>query len=121
MYSEAINIGPRERRKRRLLGLVAFNVGLAAAFALVVMDAPRWSRLVVFIPIWIGGLGLIQAREKTCISLAARGMCNMDASEESVADEKLREQLRRKARWINRRALITAAAITLLALVFPRF
>lgn len=65
MSSEAINIGPRERRKRRLLGVVAFTVGVATAFVLVVYDAPRWWRLIIFFPVWIGGLGLIQAREKT--------------------------------------------------------
>jgi ferric-dicitrate binding protein FerR (iron transport regulator) len=63
--SDAVNIGPREQRKRRLMGVVALTVGVAAVFALVVWDAPRWSRLVVFFPIWIAGLGLLQAREKT--------------------------------------------------------
>jgi hypothetical protein len=119
MSSEAINIGPRERRKRRLLGFVAFTVGVATAFVLVVYDAPRWSRLIIFFPVWIGGLGLIQAREKTCIALAARGTCNMDDGEESVTDRRLIEELRRKARKIHRRALVTAVAITLLALAFP--
>jgi hypothetical protein len=118
--SEACNIGPRERRKRRLLGFVALTAGVAAAFVLVVYDAPRWSRAIIFFPIWIGGLGLMQAREKTCIALAARGVRNMDAGEESIADESLAEQLRQKARHINRRALITAIAITILALAFPK-
>ena len=65
MLSEAANIGPRERRKRRVLGIVALTVGVAAAFVLVIYGAPRWSRAVVFFPIWIAGLGLMQAREKT--------------------------------------------------------
>jgi hypothetical protein len=65
MSSEAINIGPRERRKRRLLGVVALTVGVAVAFVLVVTDAPRWSRAIIFFPVWMAGLGLLQAREKT--------------------------------------------------------
>lgn len=65
MSSDAINIGPRERRKRRLLGVVALTVGVGLAFLLVVTDAPRWSRAVVFFPVWMAGLGLLQAREKT--------------------------------------------------------
>lgn len=119
MLSDAINIGPREQRKRRLLGLVALTVGVAAAFVLVVYGAPRWSRAVIFFPIWIAGLGLMQAREKTCIALAARGTCDMDAGEVSMSDAKLIGQLRDKARRINRRAIITALAITVMALVFP--
>jgi hypothetical protein len=119
MSSEAFNIGPRERRKRRLLGVVALTVGVGAAFVLVIFEAPRWSRAVVFFPVWMAGLGLLQAREKTCIALAARGVCNMDAGEEGIEDEALAERLRDKARRIHRRALVTAAAITVLALVFP--
>lgn len=120
MLTDAINIGPREQRKRRLMGVVALSVGVAVAFVLVVYGAPRLLRLVVFPLIWIAGLGLMQAREKTCVSMAARGTRNMDAGEESLDDENLTKQLRDKARRINRRALITAAVITLLALAFPR-
>ena len=65
MSSDAINIGPRERHKRRLLGVVALTVGVGVAFLLVVTDAPRWSRAVIFFPVWMAGLGLLQAREKT--------------------------------------------------------
>ncbi|MET0626694.1 MAG: hypothetical protein ABW250_27425 [Pyrinomonadaceae bacterium] len=62
---EEANIGPRERRKRRLLGIVSLTVGVGVAFLLVVFAAPRWWRLVVFFPLWMAGLGLLQAREKT--------------------------------------------------------
>jgi hypothetical protein len=119
MSAEAINIGPRERRKRRLMGVVALTVGVGLAFVLVIMQAPRWSRAVIFFPVWIAGLGLIQSREKTCIALAAKGKCNMDDGEASLRDESLIEPLKEKARRINRRALITAGAITLLALIYP--
>lgn len=114
-----MNIGPLEQRKRRLLGVVALTVGVGVAFVQVIYNAPRWSRLIIFFPIWIAGLGLLQAREKTCIALAARGMCNMDTGETSMVDGPLIEELRQKARRINRRSLITAAVITLMALVFP--
>lgn len=65
MLSDAINIGPREQRKRRLMGVVALTVGVGIAFVLVVYGASRWSRLIIFFPIWLAGLGLLQAREKT--------------------------------------------------------
>ena len=113
------NIGTREQRKRRLMGIVALTVGVAAAFVLVIFGAPRSLRLVVFFPIWLAGLGLLQARERTCIALAARGTCNMDAGEEKLTDDDLIEQLRGKSRLIHRRALITAIAITLVTLAFP--
>ena len=65
MLTEAINIGPREQRKRRLMGIVALTVGVGTAFLLVVYGSPRLLRLIVFFPIWLAGLGLLQAREKT--------------------------------------------------------
>jgi cytochrome c-type biogenesis protein CcmE len=65
MPSDAVNIGPNERRKRRMMGVIALTAGVGTAFMLVVSGAPRWSRLIIFLPIWLAGLGLIQAREKT--------------------------------------------------------
>lgn len=62
---DAANIGPRERTKRRMMGIVALTVGVSLAFLLVTLGAPRPLRLVVFFPVWIAGLGLLQAREKT--------------------------------------------------------
>lgn len=120
MLSDVTNIGPREQRKRRLLGIVSLTAGVGIAFVLVVMGAPRWSRLIVFFPVWMAGLGLMQAREKTCIALAARGTCNLDAGEEHIEDKQKVAALRAKARRINRRALTTAAAITLVTFVFPQ-
>lgn len=65
MTSDAINIGPGEQRKRRLMGLVALTVGVGLAFLMIVLGAPRLLRLIIFLPVWIAGLGLLQAREKT--------------------------------------------------------
>lgn len=62
---DVANIGPRERRKRRLLGIVSLTIAVGVAFVLVAFGAPRWSRLAVFFPLWMAGLGLLQAREKT--------------------------------------------------------
>jgi len=117
--SSAINIGPGEVRKRRLMGMVGLAAAVGLAFVAVFFGTPRWARVFVFIPAWVAGLGLFQAKEKTCIALAARGACNMDAGEESIEDENRIAQLRVKARQINRRALITAALITALTVAFP--
>lgn len=117
--TEVSNIGPRERRKRRLLGIVSLTAAVGVAFVLLAFDAPRWSRLVVFFPLWMAGLGLLQARDKTCIALAARGVCNMDAGEEPVLDGALAARLREKAAAVHRRSLLVAAAITTVVLLFP--
>ena len=61
----AVNIGPRERLKRRVMGIVFLVVGAGLAFLMVAYDAPRLFRAVVFFPIWMAGLGLFQASGKT--------------------------------------------------------
>ncbi len=114
-----INIGPREQFKRRLLGRVALIASVALTFALIAYGAPRFVRLVIFFPLWMAALGYFQAREKTCIALAARGTCNMDAGEQNIEDQMRKAKLRGKARRIHLRALIMAVALTLLILAFP--
>jgi hypothetical protein len=61
----AVNIGPRERMKRRVMGIVFLAVGAALAFLMVAYDAPRLFRAAVFFPLWMAGLGLFQASGNT--------------------------------------------------------
>lgn len=119
MTEDVCNIGPRERRKRRLMGYVSLAVTVGVAFVLLTLGAPRWSRAVIFIPAWLAALGLLQARERTCIALASRGLRNLDAGEEEIDDPGLAASLRESARRVHRRALMTALAVTLVTLAFP--
>jgi hypothetical protein len=59
------NIGRREIHRRRLMGLVSVGAAALLGFALIGYDAARWWRLLIFLPLWMAGLGLLQAREKT--------------------------------------------------------
>ena len=59
------NIGPRERRKRLLMGVGMLAVGAASALALIATGVPRAWRIGLFFPFWMGALGIFQAREKT--------------------------------------------------------
>ena len=65
MGNSACNIGYKEQAKRRFFGLVAMAVAAAFAFGAIYFQAPRWSRALIFVPLWIGALGLLQAKEKT--------------------------------------------------------
>jgi len=61
----AENIGPRERRKRVMTGVLSLLVGLAAFAALLALGAPRVWRLGLFLPFWFGALGWFQAQGHT--------------------------------------------------------
>jgi hypothetical protein len=63
--TELVNIGPKEIRKRLVIGIVM--VALAVVLAVVFSHAGRsrgWY-LTLFLPFWMGILALSQARKKT--------------------------------------------------------
>ena len=45
--------------------MIALGAAAALAALLVGMHAPRIWRSTVFLPLWIAGLGVFQARDKT--------------------------------------------------------
>ena len=59
------NIGPDERRKRLVSGILAALVALVLLALLLLLDAGRLWRLLLFGPLWGATLGFFQHREKT--------------------------------------------------------
>ena len=60
-----MNIGPKESRKRLILGVVMLAVGIGIGTALIFTDLNRWWRTILFFPLWLAALGFFQAKEKT--------------------------------------------------------
>jgi hypothetical protein len=65
MTVDAVNIGPNETRRRRLIGIVMLVAGVAAAAFCAVTGVGRPWRLLLLLPFWLAGYGLLQARAKT--------------------------------------------------------
>ena len=68
MYEPAVciaNIGPQERRKRMIFGMVGLGVALLILAVLVFAGWDRWWRLFLFVPFWGGLSGILQARGQT--------------------------------------------------------
>jgi uncharacterized membrane protein (UPF0136 family) len=59
------NIGPRGQAHRLRFGMVGLGVAVVLAMVFLVLGVPRGWRAVVFVPLWIGALGVFQARDKT--------------------------------------------------------
>jgi hypothetical protein len=113
------NIGPRERARRVGVGVVSLGVGLLLAALLIATGVGRPWRLVVFGPIWVGAVGLFQAREKTCVALVARAERNMDGGVEAVSDPAELAQLKAQARRVHWWSLAVAAILSAVVFAMP--
>jgi len=60
-----MNLGPKEIRKRLMMGTVAFVLGIGVFVALVLAGVNSWWRIGLLLPFWMATLGFFQAKEKT--------------------------------------------------------
>jgi hypothetical protein len=65
MTAAVRNIGPAQRRRRRVRGVVMLGVAVAALVALETLRAERGWRLALFVPFWLAALGVFQANAET--------------------------------------------------------
>ena len=63
--AELANIGPREIRKRLLMGDAMLAVGFVLAVIFTHAGVSRGWYAALFLPFWMGTLGISQARKKT--------------------------------------------------------
>ena len=61
----AINIGPNERAKRTRTGWIMLILAAAITAVLLFLHAPRLWSAVIFLSLFLSGLGFFQAHEKT--------------------------------------------------------
>jgi hypothetical protein len=59
------NIGPKEIRKRLLMGVAMLAMGVVLAVIFTHAGVSRGWYLVLFLPFWMGTLAISQARKKT--------------------------------------------------------
>jgi len=113
------NIGPRERQRRLVVGVVMLGITVTLAVVLVLFGAPRVWRLLVVAPAWIAGIGLFQVKEKTCVALAARGLRNLDRGDERIVDAIELQQVRAQSRRVHMQAMVFAVAIVVVVMLLP--
>lgn len=119
MATIARNIGPAGRRWRVIGGVVLLIVGVVGAILLVLGDVARGARLALFAPFLGAAMGLLQARDHTCVMLASRGQCEIGRGFGAVTDPWLAGQLRRQAREVVLESVVVATFLTGLVLVLP--
>jgi hypothetical protein len=60
-----VNIGPKERQKRLIGGLMSLGIGLVIVVAAIALGATPWARLAAFPFFYFAGNGIFQWRDKT--------------------------------------------------------
>lgn len=111
-----LNIGPAEKRKRLVFGVLVLAVTLVVLVVFVTSGQPRALRLVLFVPWALGALGVFQVLASTCVAFAARGVRNLDGREEPMPEAES-AAIRRRARKIYLESLAAAVVVTGLSLL----
>ena len=94
------NIGPAERRRRRIGGILGSVVTVLVFVALIVTDAHWAWRLILIIPASAAAIGFLQDRMHFCVGFGMQGLFNVINSAgvtNNVELEEFRQADRRKA------------------------
>jgi hypothetical protein len=115
------NIGPAEIARRRRAGHTGFFAALGVFAALVLVDAPDWTRFLVAIPAIGAASGYLQAHLKFCAGFGAAGVFNFgDVGPTSrVEDPEARARDRRRAFEIGLASFTIGLAAGIVAVVIP--
>ena len=117
------NIGPAEIARRRNFGHAAAMVTLVAFAVLLLVHAPAWTRLVLFLPAAGAAAGYLQAVLHFCADYGWRGVFNFGRAghdrTSAVADAEARRADRRMALFIGLASAAIGVLVTLLALLVP--
>ncbi len=116
----ACNIGPAEIARRRAAGHAGAAATLVLGVVLVSVDAPTWSRLVLFAPAAVGAAGYLQAATRFCADYGWRGVFNFEEAghsrTSSVEDRAARRADRRKALLIGAGSALVGVVAVLASL-----
>lgn len=116
------NIGPKERQKRLMAGVVSQIAAVAVVVVIRVTGLP-WYLAAATLPLSFGAaIGFFQWQAKTCVANVFRGVTNMDDGYQTVTDEAVKATLARQARLVQLKSFAaavaqTAVAVALVALV----
>ena len=115
------NIGPAERRMRRLSGILGAAVTIAL-FTFFIATSADWAwRLVLVFPATMAALGFLQDRLHFCAGFGLKGIFNVMNSvgvTDNIEIEAFRQQDRRMAIRIVLWSFAIGLAVTAIALLF---
>jgi hypothetical protein len=117
----ACNIGPEEIASRRRIGLGMLAAAVVLAVTLIIIDAPAWTRLLVFPVVAAAFITLEQARRRFCVAFGFAGVRNFGplGRAERIDSDIDRATDRRTATVMVLYASAIAALVTLVFVFLP--
>jgi hypothetical protein len=121
-YSPGVcNIGSAEIGRRRMAGHLGLAVSAAVLAALVLVGAPHWMRLILFLPAGASASGYLQAWFHFCAGFGSRGVFNFGplGTVHEVADPQAKKRDRARSMQIGIGSLAIGAAVAVVAALLP--
>lgn len=116
------NIGPAERRTRRIGGIAGIAATILIFIGLLVADAPVWWRLILIVPASAAATGFIQDAMHFCAGFGLQGLYNVIHSTgvtDSVDAKEFRLADKRKAVQIIIYSIAIGLIVTAVSLFVP--
>ena len=101
------------RKKAAYFGVIVTIILFGALYQL---DIQRYSRIVLFLPIFIAVIGYLQTKNKFCVAYGASGKHNAregSKTAEEVADTDARRKDKQRANTMNIQAVILSLILTI--------
>src|SRR5262245_52386594 len=114
-----VNIGREGINRRRLVGVWALILGLVVAALVVITQQSLYVRALVFIPFFLGFLGIIQATRRTCVFLGMQGKQNLDGGQEDILDQRTRDVIKLRSIGIILSSALLAALAAAITIMIP--
>jgi len=114
----ACNIGPEERRMRKIGGWAGIGLFLILFAILYLTHAPQWTRWFLFLPAIVAATGWVQYANHFCVNFGMRGLMNMDKAAfqtENVIEAEYRKKDRQRALLLIALSVAISLAATALA------
>ena len=117
----ACNIGGAEIAQRQRIGLIQLAVVVAVGAALLALDTPPWTRIVIWPLLAAAFVTLEQVRRRFCVAFGFAGLRNFGrlGQAERIEDADARATDRRAALVMVTYCALAAAAVTAVFVAIP--
>jgi hypothetical protein len=115
------NIGPAEIRRRRQVGWAGVIATVGLSVALLLLDAPAITRMIIALPAAAAISGFLQAHLRFCAGFASAGLQNLGelGEQQPIEDVEARSADRRKALQVYAAAMLGGFAIAMMFTLLP--